>query len=72
MENEPVAVENGESGCENTSNGGINHIDSTPHARGNAANQAGSFHVQWRQRTRRAYPSFDVMRNSAGVLYWTP
>lgn len=42
MENEPVAVENGESGCENTSNGGINHIDSTPHARGNAANQAGS------------------------------
>ena len=42
MENEPEAVENGESGCENTANGGINHLDSTPHASGNAANQAGS------------------------------
>ena len=42
MENEPATVENEESGCGNTANGGINHLDSTPHASGNAANQAGS------------------------------
>lgn len=42
MENESAAVENDVSGCENTSNSGINHLDSTPHARDNAANQAGS------------------------------
>lgn len=42
MENEPIAVKNGETGCMDPSNGGINHGDSTPHASGNAANQAGS------------------------------
>ncbi len=42
MENEPTAVENSDSGCENTATGCINHLDSTPHASGNAANQAGS------------------------------
>ena len=42
MENEPANVENGQSCCVDPANGGINHIDSTPHARGNAANQAGS------------------------------
>ena len=42
MENEPATVENEESGCENLADGGINHLDSTPHASGNAANQAGS------------------------------
>ena len=43
MSNEPMTVENEEAGCLNTGNGGINHVDSTPHASGNAANQAGSF-----------------------------
>ena len=42
MENKPATAENGETGCGNTANGGINHLDSTPHASGNAANQAGS------------------------------
>jgi hypothetical protein len=42
MENEPTTIENGEQGCENTTNGGIKLLDSTPHARSNAANQAGS------------------------------
>ena len=42
MSDKPVSMENGESGCLNPVSGGINHIDSTPHARGNAANQAGS------------------------------
>lgn len=38
-----MTVENGESGCMDPANGGITRVDSTPHARGNAANQAGSF-----------------------------
>ena len=42
MENEPTAVENSQSYCADPANGGINHGDSTPHASGNAANQAGS------------------------------
>jgi hypothetical protein len=42
MENEPTTIENGEQGCENTTNGGIKLLDSTPHARSNAAKQAGS------------------------------
>ena len=42
MENEPSAMENSKSSCEIAPNGGINHVDSTPHARSNAANQAGS------------------------------
>ena len=40
---ELTAMENGASGCDCPTNGGINNGNSTPHASGNAANQAGSF-----------------------------
>lgn len=40
--NEPTTVENDRSGGTTPTGGGINNGDSTPHASGNAANQAGS------------------------------
>lgn len=43
MEFDPVAENREGSPCLSSADGGINHIDSTPHASGNAANQAGSF-----------------------------
>lgn len=42
MENIPTDEESSILGCTNLSRNGINDTDSTPHARGNAANQAGS------------------------------
>lgn len=40
--NKSTTVENSASGCDCPTNGGIKNSDSTPHASGNAANQAGS------------------------------
>ena len=43
MEEKACAIKKGEQVCDNKANGGINKTNSTPHASGNAANQAGSF-----------------------------
>lgn len=42
MENKSSIAGSSESSCKNLANGGINQVDSTPHASGNAANHAGS------------------------------
>ncbi|WP_102372434.1 Abi family protein [Enorma phocaeensis] len=42
MENGSSTEKDGKIRCSETAKGGINNTDSTPHARGNAANQAGS------------------------------
>lgn len=42
MEPDSVAETHESSACAGSSDGGINRLDSTPHASGNAANQAGS------------------------------
>lgn len=42
MENKPISVKHDKARCIDQAYSGINNGDSTPHASGNAANQAGS------------------------------